>query len=86
MFRLVHLFLDSIPECLIERSGASDKLRPIIGRQYRAEPVIDPNPGHKKALGCLVEDALQPAGCYRAPEWAGEKPSETQLSSASWPV
>lgn len=39
------------PEYVICDSGySSDSLRRVIKRQYRATPVIDPNPTHKKAV------------------------------------
>jgi transposase len=37
----------------------SSKVRPVIKRQYRAEPIIDPNPTHKKAV----------ARTEKTPEW-----------------
>ena len=39
------------PEYVIADAGySSEKLRQHIRRQYRAEPIIDPNPTHKKAV------------------------------------
>lgn len=48
------------PDHVICDAGySSDKLRHLITRQYWAEPIIDPNPGHKKAFARLV----------KTPEW-----------------
>ncbi|HLB28530.1 MAG TPA: transposase [Dehalococcoidia bacterium] len=38
---------------------SSDRLRKVIKRQYRAEPIIDPNPTHKRAF----------AKTEKSPEW-----------------
>jgi len=48
------------PNYVIADAGySSDTLRHLIRRQYRAEPVIDPNPSHKKAFAATV----------KTPEW-----------------
>lgn len=48
------------PDYVICDAGySSDPLRRLIHRQYRAEPVIDPNPAHKKAYAKTV----------KTPEW-----------------
>ena len=48
------------PEPVIcDRAYSSDKLRRSISQHYWAEPIIDPNPGHKKAFAKLV----------KTPEW-----------------
>ncbi len=42
---------DFLPDYVICDAGySSDELRRTIRRQYRAEPVIQPNPSHKKAV------------------------------------
>ena len=48
------------PDYVIADAGySSDALRSHIKRQYRAEPIIDPNPSHKKAFAKTV----------KTPEW-----------------
>ena len=42
---------------LCDAGYSSDKLRRLIKRQYRAQPVIDPNPRHKRAVAATVMDA-----------------------------
>ena len=44
---------------LSDSAYSSDKLRRSISEHYWAEPIIDPNPGHKKAVAKLV----------KTPEW-----------------
>jgi transposase len=44
---------------ICDAAYSSDKLRAVIRRQYRATPVIDPNPTHKKAF----------ARVQKTPEW-----------------
>ena len=45
------------PEYIIGDAGySSDKLRSLIKRQYRAEPIIKVNPKHKKALFTETEE------------------------------
>lgn len=50
-FRLEHVICDA--------GYSSDKLRRSISQHYWAEPIIDPNPGHKRAFANLV----------KTPEW-----------------
>ena len=46
------------PEYVICDAGySSDKLRRLIRRQYRAEPVIDPNPTHRQAVAMTEKTA-----------------------------
>ena len=48
------------PDFVICDAGySSDALRRVIKRQYRAEPIIDPNPGHRKAFARTI----------KTPEW-----------------
>jgi IS5 family transposase len=48
------------PDYVVCDAGySSDPLRQHINRQYRAEPIIDPNPSHKKATARTV----------KTPEW-----------------
>ena len=48
------------PEYVIcDSAYSSDKFRRLIKRQYRAEPMIDPHPVHKKAV----------ANTVKTPEW-----------------
>lgn len=48
------------PEYVIADSAySSDAFRTLVKRQYRAEPIIDPNPAHKKAT----------AKTAKTPEW-----------------
>ena len=46
------------PDHVICDAAYSDRaLRKLIRRQYRAEPIIDPNPQHKKAVGLTKKTA-----------------------------
>lgn len=46
------------PDYVICDAGySSDQLRRVIKRQYRAEPVIDPNPAHKRAYARTKKNA-----------------------------
>ena len=44
------------PEHVIADSAySSEKFRTLVRRQYRATPIIKPNPSHKKAVKCYPE-------------------------------
>jgi transposase len=58
------------PQYVICDAGySSDKLRRVIKRQYRAQPIIDPHPTHKKAV----------AKVEKFPEWKAIYNSRTAI-------
>ena len=52
--RFAHTFLPDFVLC--DAGYSSEKLQRVIQRQYRATPIIDPNPTHKKAV--LRQEAI----------------------------
>ena len=60
------------PEYVIcDSAYSSDKLRRSISQHYWAEPIIDPNPGHKRAFKRLV----------KTPEWKATYNKRTAVES-----